>query len=217
MAHNVFVGAAAAGFAMGASLIIAIGAQNAFVLRQGLRRDHVASVVLTCIACDVALIALGAVGFGALVARLPALMAIAAWGGAAFLLFYGARALVAAIHPGALATGSGDDRDGGGREGFATAAAAVGATLAISLLNPHVYLDTVVLLGSVAAQYPSAVRVWFVAGAMGASAIWFAVLGFGARLLAPAFRSPIAWRVLDLVIAVIMVSIAISLIVGQLG
>jgi L-lysine exporter family protein LysE/ArgO len=153
---------------------------------------------------------MGAMGFGALVRRFPAVTAIAAWGGAAFLLYHGARALLSAIRPGALVAGGGDDR-------FPTTTAAIGATLAISLLNPHVYLDTVVLLGSVAAQYPPTVRVWFAAGAIGASVTWFSALGFGARVLAPVFRSRIAWRVLDFLIAAIMVSIAVSLVVGQLG
>ena len=209
MVPSVFA-TAAAGFALGASLIVAIGAQNAFVLRQGLQRDHVASVVLTCIACDAVLIVLGAVGFGALVARLPAVTAIAAWGGAAFLLFFGIRSLLSAIRPGALVAS-------GAEGGFPTTIAAVAATLAISLLNPHVYLDTVVLLGSVAAQYPPTVRVWFAAGAIGASVLWFCALGFGARLFAPLFRSPVAWRVLDLAIAAIMFSIAVSLVAGQIG
>jgi L-lysine exporter family protein LysE/ArgO len=193
---------------MGASLIVAIGAQNAFVLRQGLRREHVAAVVLTCIACDATLIGLGAAGFGALVARYPVVTAIAAWGGAAFLAVYGARSLLAAIHPGALV-----DSAQGAR--MATATAAISATLAVSLLNPHVYLDTIVLLGGVAAQYPAGVRAWFVVGAMSASVVWFSALGFGARLLAPVFRRPIAWRVLDLAIACVMWWIAASLVLGQ--
>jgi L-lysine exporter family protein LysE/ArgO len=201
--------AATAGFAVGASLIVAIGAQNAFVLRQGLRREQVGPIVLTCIACDAALISLGAAGFGALVTRFPAVTGIAAWGGAIFLVIFGGRSLLRAIHPGALvAEGGSNDR--------MTVAAAIGATLAISLLNPHVYLDTVVLLGSVAAQYPMPARAWFAVGAICASAVWFCALGFGARVLAPLFRSPVAWRVLDVAIAAIMWWIAIALVASRI-
>lgn len=207
-----FVSAWLAGLALGASLIIAIGAQNAFVLRQGLKRSHVLAVVATCVACDVVLIAAGAVGFGTLIGRFPAITAIAAWAGAVFLLVYGAFALRSAIRPGSLHAAE----EAGGAP-LASAGAAIGATLAISLLNPHVYLDTVVLLGSVAAQRVGLERVWFAVGASTASFAWFFALGFGARMLAPIFDRPAAWRVLDLVIAAIMWSIAISLVMRQLG
>lgn len=202
----------AAGIALGGSLIIAIGAQNAFVLRQGLARNHVFAVALTCVICDVSLIAAGAVGFGSLVARFPAVTRIAAWGGAAFLLFYGAMSLRSALHPHVL-TAEKPDAHGV----LATTGAAVGATLAISLLNPHVYLDTVVLIGSIAAQYEWATRVWFTAGAMTASTVWFFGLAYGARLLAPLFEREVAWRILDGAIAVIMWWIAFTLVAGQFG
>lgn len=202
--------AAAAGFAIGAGLIVAIGAQNAFVLRQGLRRSHVLAVVATCIACDLTLIALGALGFGSLVARFPLVTVIAAWAGAAYLGFYGFLSLRSAVRPGSLSVGA----EAGTRP--LTTLSAVSATLAVSLLNPHVYLDTVVLLGSIAAQYPHATRAWFAVGAACASAVWFSALGFGARLLAPLFARPVAWRVLDVLIAGVMWWIAANLVAGQL-
>lgn len=201
--------ALAAGFGLGGSLIVAIGAQNAFVLRQGVARDHVFAVALTCVLCDVTLIAAGAVGFGGLVSRFPAVTSVAAWGGAAFLLVYGGLSVRSALHPGSLRAGAGTHAM------FATAGAAVAATLAVSLLNPHVYLDTVLLIGSVAAQYGWATRVWFAAGAMSASAVWFFGLAYGARLLAPLFGRESAWRVLDLCIAAIMWWIAATLVLGQ--
>jgi L-lysine exporter family protein LysE/ArgO len=200
-----------AGLGIGASLIIAIGAQNAFVLRQGLSRSHVFAVVAVCVLCDWTLITLGALGFGTLVRAFPIVTAIASWGGALFLLGYGAMAFRAALHPGVLHA----EKTGAGRE-FAGTGAAVMATLAVSLLNPHVYLDTVVLIGSIAAQYELALRGWFALGAGIASAVWFSALGFGARLIAPLFRKPMAWRVLDVGIALVMWWIAVVLVVGQL-
>ncbi len=199
--------AAAEGFALGASLIIAIGAQNAFVLRQGLARAHVFLVAGLCSLADAGLIALGAGGFAALVAALPALAAVAAWGGALFLFAYGARALLGALRPGRL------EADGGAVRG---AWKAVTLTLAVSLLNPHVYLDTVVLIGSVAAQLAAGERLAFALGAMAASFAWFFGLALGARRLAPLFARPIAWRILDLAIAGVMWSIAGALVFDQL-
>jgi len=211
--------AALAGIGLGASLIIAIGAQNAFVLRRGIRRDHVLAVVVVCVLCDWVLITLGAVGFGALVSAFPLLTAIAAWGGAAFLFGYGALAFRSALHPGSLTAkeptnGDADDAAPVSAR-HTTTRTAVAAALAVSLLNPHVYLDTVVLLGSLAAQYEPALRVWFTAGAMFASLVWFTTLGFGARLLAPVFERPVAWRVLDIVVGGIMWWIALGLVLGQ--
>lgn len=225
--------AALAGIGLGASLIIAIGAQNAFVLRRGIRRDHVLAVVAVCVLCDWVLIALGAAGFGALVSAFPLLTSIAAWGGALFLAVYGAMALRSALHPGVLIAeelrtdatppdapadaleGAGVDNRSPSPARASTTRTAIAAALAVSLLNPHVYLDTVVLLGSLAAQYEPALRVWFTAGAMFASLMWFAGLGFGARLLAPVFERPIAWRVLDIVVGGIMWWIALGLVLGQ--
>jgi len=210
---NVSLAALAAGLGIGASLIIAIGAQNAFVLRHGLKRSHVGVVVAVCIACDWALISLGALGFGSLVRAFPLLTSIAAWGGALFLLGYGAVSFRSALHPEVLHASETPDTL---ESPQLTAGAALVATLAVSLLNPHVYLDTVVLLGSVAAQYPGATRMWFALGACTASALWFSGLGFGARLLAPVFERPLAWRVLDGLIGVVMWWIAAGLVLGQL-
>lgn len=206
------LGALVAGIGLGGSLIVAIGAQNAFVLRQGLARNHVFAVALTCVLCDITLIAAGAVGFGGLVARFPAVTAVAAWGGVLFLAFYGAMSLRSAFNSEVLHAQSPVAHGL-----FTSTGAAVGATLAISLLNPHVYLDTVVLIGSIAAQYPWETRIWFAAGAMVASTAWFFGLAYGARLLAPLFERVWAWRVLDGVIAAIMWAIALSLVRGQLG
>jgi len=200
-----------AGLGIGASLIVAIGAQNAFVLRQGLRREHVAAVVAVCVACDWVLICAGALGFGSLVRVFPLVTAIAAWGGALFLIGYGALSMRSALHPDTL---SGEEGDSGSAP--ASTRAAVAATLAVSLLNPHVYLDTVVLLGSVAAQYEGVLRGWFTIGACAASFAWFSALGFGARMLAPVFAKPSAWRVLDAAIGAIMWWIAAGLVLGQL-
>lgn len=144
-----------------------------------------------------------------MVDRVPGLLAAAAWGGAAFLGVHGALSLRSALQPHALRAE--DARRAGG-----TLAAAVATTLAVSLLNPHVYLDTVVLLGSVASQYPDGARVSFALGAITASTLWFTGVGFGARLLAPLFERPVAWRVLDLAITAIMWSIALGLVFGRL-
>ncbi|GAB3363761.1 LysE/ArgO family amino acid transporter [Modestobacter lapidis] len=194
--------AAVAGLGLGLSLIIAIGAQNAFVLRQGLRTEHVAAVVAVCAVSDVVLIAAGVSGAGALLTRLPWLVPVVCFAGAAFLLAYGALAARRAVRPTALQAGSG---------GPATGLAATVATgLALTWLNPHVYLDTVVLLGSLASTYGEQ-RWSFAIGAAVGSLVWFTALGFGARLLRPVFARPAAWRVLDALIAVVMVALAVSL------
>ncbi|MDP2803008.1 MAG: LysE/ArgO family amino acid transporter [Phreatobacter sp.] len=194
--------AAATGFLLGLGLIVAIGAQNAFVLRQGLMRRHVLVVTTLCALSDALLILVGVAGLGALVARSPVLLTIATLGGAAFLLGYGALAARRALYPARL-TAAPTEQAGLGR--------IVAATLAFTFLNPHVYLDTVVLVGSLSARYEGDVRVAFAGGAMTASFLWFYALGFGARLLAPVFARPAAWRILDGLIAVIMVAIAVSL------
>ncbi len=203
-----------AGLGIGASLIIAIGAQNAYVLRQGLARSHVFAVVAICVVCDWALISLGALGFGSLVRAVPVVTAVAAWGGALFLLGYGALAFRSAVRPKALVADENGPELGSGP---AARQAVIVATLAVSLLNPHVYLDTVVLLGSVAGQFAGVLRAWFTIGASVASLVWFSALGFGARTLAPVFEKPIAWRVLDGAIGAIMWWIAWGLVRGQLG
>src|ERR687885_2723134 len=199
--------AAASGLALGLGLIVAIGAQNAFVLRQGLRLEHVAAVVAVCAASDLVLIAAGVLGAGAVLTRMPWLVPVVALVGAAFLLGYAVLAGRRALRPGALRTDS-----AGARAGLA---ATVGTCLALTWLNPHVYLDTVVLLGSTASTY-GAQRWAFGVGAGLGSILWFAGLGFGARLLRPVFARPAAWRVLDGTIAVVMAALAASLAVRGL-
>ncbi len=184
------------GLALSLGLIVAIGAQNAFVLRQGLRREHVGSVVLFCAAADAALIAAGVLGMAQVLGRHPGLARALALAGALFLAVYGAQALRRARQAHRLQAAAGGA--GAGR-GVVLAQAA-----AFTLLNPHVYLDTVLLVGSIGAQQPAALRGWFIAGAGGASLFWFALLGFGARWLAPGFARPRAWQVLDGLIGVTM-------------
>ncbi|SNS02460.1 L-lysine exporter family protein LysE/ArgO [Geodermatophilus pulveris] len=195
--------AAVSGLGLGLSLIVAIGAQNAFVLRQGLRAEHVAAVVAVCLLSDVALIAAGTAGAGALVQRVPALLDVVCLAGAAFLLGYGVLAARRALHPATLVTEAAGQRAG--------LTVTVTTALALTWLNPHVYLDTVVLLGSLAGTWGEQ-RWWFAAGAGAGSAVWFAGLGWGARLLRPVFARPAAWRVLDAAIAVVMVTLAAGLV-----
>jgi len=191
------------GFLLGASLILAIGAQNAFVLRQGLRKEHVFWVCLICALSDAALIAMGVAGFGALVTAVPWLAPVMRFGGAAFLLAYGLRSLWSAWRKSGALSPSDDVRKSLG----ATAA----ACLAFTWLNPHVYLDTVVLLGSVSTQYAGA-RAVFALGAITSSFLFFFSLGYGARLLRPLFANPIAWRVLDALIGISMLALAAKLV-----
>jgi len=190
------------GLGIGASLIIAIGAQNAFVLRQGLLRQYVLTCALICTLCDMVLIYCGVAGMGLLISSSPQLLTFAKWGGALFLLAYGARSAWAAFSSGGLAVAG---------DAMPSHAAIVASAFSFSLLNPHVYLDTVVLLGAVGGQQIGPARIAFTAGAMTASTLWFFSLGYGARLLAPLFAKPIAWRVLDGLIAVVMWMIAVSL------
>jgi len=191
---------ALAGFAASVVLIVAIGAQNAFVLRQGLRREHVLPVVVTCAVSDLALIAAGIAGLGAVVTARPTTVTAIRWVGAAFLLTYAALAAKRAWRPGTLKP---TDRTP------ATLRATLLTCLALTYLNPHVYLDTVLLLGSVAQQHPH--RWLFGIGAAVASAVWFSALGLGAHRLAPVLARPAAWRVLDGLIAVVMAGVAVSL------
>jgi L-lysine exporter family protein LysE/ArgO len=201
--------AALAGLGLGLSLIIAIGAQNAFVLRQGLRREHVLAVVLICAVSDAVLIVVGVAGGGALFVALPWLVEIIRWVGAAFLLTYGVLAAARAIRrPKPGADGLRADGSSSQAKGLAVA---ITTCLALTWLNPHVYLDTVLLLGSVGSTH-GADRWWFAGGATVGSILWFTSLGFGARLLAPLFAKPLAWRILDGIIAVVMIAIALSLV-----
>ncbi|HMA13301.1 MAG: LysE/ArgO family amino acid transporter [Bacteroidota bacterium] len=201
--------AAAEGLGLGAGLIIAIGAQNAYVLRQGLRRQHVFAVATLCFLVDCTLIALGAGGFAGLLRAVPSLPSLAAWGGALFLAGYSLRAFAAALRPQSLQAAEG----GGGM----TLKAALTTALALSLLNPHVYLDTVVLLGGIAARYAGQERLAFALGAILASALWFYGLGYGAGRLAPLFASARAWRLLDAFVGCVMAALAASLVVGELS
>jgi L-lysine exporter family protein LysE/ArgO len=189
------------GFLLGLSLILAIGAQNAFVLRQGLRRAHVFAVCLACALSDAVLIVAGVVGFGALAEAVPWVETVMRYGGAAFLLWYGWRAAQAA-----WLGGQALDAGGASREALRSVLL---TALALTWLNPHVYLDTVVLLGSISAQYEN--RSAFAAGAVTASFTFFFSLGYGARLLAPVFARPRAWRLLDAGVALTMWAIALKL------
>jgi L-lysine exporter family protein LysE/ArgO len=201
--------AALSGFFLGAGLIIAIGAQNAFVLRMGLKRQHVFAVCLICALSDALLIAAGVAGLGSWIARSPQLIGVVAIAGAAFLVFYGLLAARRALRAEALLPAE---------TGEATSLkAAMAACLAFTFLNPHVYLDTVVLVGSLSATYSGFSRVAFAVGAASASFVWFFGLGYGARLLMPVFKRPAAWRVLDFIIAVIMWGLAATLLLGLAG
>ncbi len=210
----IWIPAALAG--LGLSLIVAIGAQNAFVLRQGLRREHVLLVVAICALSDLVLIGIGIGGGGLLFTAVPWLVEAIRWVGAAFLLLYGILAARRAARPARLTPSDADGADESGailRPGAITVA---GTCLALTWLNPHVYLDTVLLLGSVANTHGEA-RWAFGAGAGLGSILWFSALGFGARLMAPLFARPIAWRVLDAIIAAVMVALAAGLTLGALG
>jgi L-lysine exporter family protein LysE/ArgO len=187
------------GSALGLTLIAAIGAQNAFVLRQGLRREHVGAIVLLCALADALLIAAGIAGLAGLIGERHGLTRWLALGGAAFLTAYGLRALWRALRPAALLAVA--------NQSPLSRAQAITQALAFTLLNPHVYLDTVVLVGVVGAQHGEQ-RWWFGAGAAAASFVWFSALGYGARWLAPLFARPVAWRVLDVLIGATMLALA---------
>lgn len=189
------------GFALSLTLILAIGAQNAFVLRQGLRKSHVFWVCLACAVSDALLIAAGVAGFGALGQALPWFEPVMRYGGAAFLIWYGARNAMSAWRGGAALEAEGLNTQ--------TLRGTILTLLALTWLNPHVYLDTVVLLGSISAQYDN--RLAFGAGAVSASFVFFFGLGYGARLLSPLFARPRSWQILDGLIAVTMWAIAAKL------
>ena len=195
--------ATAAGFLLGASLIIAIGSQNAFVLRQGLRGEHVLLICFTCALSDALLITAGVYGFGELVEHSPWIGPVARYGGAAFLMGYAVLAFRSAW------------RGAGALEAAERAAPswklALATCLALTWLNPHVYLDTLVLLGAASVKY-QVHRASFAIGAVCASFLFFFSLGYGARLLQPLFARPRAWRVLDVLIGLVMLSIAASLV-----
>lgn len=192
------------GFALSATLIIAIGAQNAFVLRQGIRKEHVAAIVVFCAVADLLLIGAGVAGLAGILGDSPALLALLTVAGSAFLVWYGVRALRRALLPQSLQAAAGT--------GPLSLGNAMAQAAGFTLLNPHVYLDTVLLMGSIGTRQPPDMRVWFVGGAACASGVWFTALGFGARLLAPIFARPRAWQVLDTLVGLTMLALAVVLI-----
>jgi L-lysine exporter family protein LysE/ArgO len=192
------------GLALSFGLIVAIGAQNAFVLRQGLRREHVGLVVVFCALADAVLITAGVLGMAQALGERPGLARALALGGAVFLAFYGVQALRRMRQSQQLQAAVATQRLGRG--------AAVAQAAAFTLLNPHVYLDTVLLVGSIGAQQPAHLRGWFVAGACSASLGWFGLLGFGARWLAPWFARPRAWQILDGLIGATMLAFSALLV-----
>lgn len=194
------------GFAMGLSLIVAIGAQNAFLLRQGLRNEHVLPLVLICAVSDLILIFAGVMGFGKITQMLPWLDPVMRYAGAAFLIWYGFKSLKRALRSNEALTISASAEK-------APLGKTILACLAITWLNPHVYLDTVVLLGTISTHFKGA-EFWFAAGAATGSFLFFFALGYGAILLRPVFARPLSWRVLDGGIAAIMGSIAVTLVAG---
>ena len=199
--------AAVAGLGTGLSLIVAIGAQNAYVLRQGLRREHVGVVVAICALSDAGLILAGVTGIGVIVEQAPWVLTVIRLGGAAFLLAYGflaARRAMRAEHLSADTHGV-----------PLPLRQAVLTTLALTWLNPHVYLDTVLLLGSIANSQPGSEKWAFAGGAAAGSLLWFGALGYGARLLSGVFARPRAWMILDIVIAIVMITLGVSLVVGR--
>ena len=196
----------ATGLLTGLTLIIAIGAQNAYVLRQGMAREHVGVVLAICAVSARVLIVAGVAGIGTIVEQAPAAIDVVRWFGVAFLTAYGIRSLLAARHSGALETQA--RRTTSRRTAVLTAAA-------LTWLNPHVYLDTVLLLGSIANTHGPDGRWWFGAGAGAASVLWFTTLGLGARRLSPLLARPRAWQVLDVLIGLTMLGIAVLLALGS--
>lgn len=192
------------GFALSATLIVAIGAQNAFVLRQGLRREHVTLTVVFCALADLVLIGAGVAGLSSALGNHPGLAAALTIGGSVFVAWYGTRALRRALRPRSLAAAAGAQA--------LSPSAALAQAAGFTLLNPHVYLDTVLLMGAIGSRQAPEMRVWFVGGAACASGIWFTALGFGARLLSPLFARPRAWQVLDTVVGATMLVIAALLV-----
>ncbi len=191
-----------AGLLAGLGLIVAIGAQNAFVLRQGLRREHVGVVVAICMAADASLIALGTLGIGAVVEAAGWVLDVLRYGGAAYLLWFAFGSFRSAFRPHKLE-----------QDASRSAGSVVRTTLALTFLNPHVYLDTVVMLGTLANQH-GGLRWAFACGAMLASVLWFSALGFGARLLSGPLGRPGTWRVVDALIGLVMVLLAVTLALG---
>jgi L-lysine exporter family protein LysE/ArgO len=195
------------GLGTGLSLIVAIGAQNAFVLKQGIKREAVLAVVLVCLLSDAVLIFAGVAGIGALIQTAPVLLAVVRWVGVAFLLAYAAFAARRALRPGVLNAST--------RSGKGTVRSAVLTAAALTWLNPHVYLDTLILLGSLANAQGGTGKWFFGAGALAAAALWFPLVGYGARGLSNFFARPASWRILDAGVAVLMLTLAIVLATGH--
>ncbi len=195
------------GFVLGASLIIAIGAQNAFILRQGILRQHVFVLCMICAISDAILIVIGVAGIGAIIESSPNLLMTIRMAGAAFLLWYAFVAIRRALKPAGLEANV---------ETSSSLKAAIGTCLAFTFLNPHVYLDTVLLVGA-SAPHEGTAKIAYAIGAVLASFVWFFALGYGARLLAPVFEKPKAWQVLDTLIAIVMLLIAFGLVYPLLG
>ncbi|WP_151526572.1 LysE/ArgO family amino acid transporter [Serinicoccus kebangsaanensis] len=193
------------GLLTGIGLIAAVGAQNAYLLRAGLRRQHVAPLVLLCAASDVVLIGLAVLGVGAAVQEWPAFLDVARWGGAAFVIGYGLHVGWRALRPGQALTAA--------RGGELTLRRALTTMAALTWLNPHLYLD-IIVLGSIANTHGPDGRWWYYAGLVAASVLWFSLLGFGSRGLAPLLSRPRSWQVLDGLIAVVMLAIGAGLILG---
>ncbi len=187
----------------GLGLIVAIGAQNAYVLRQGIHRQHVGVVVAICALSDALLIVLGVAGVGALIAGHPTALTVTKWLGAAYLVWFAIKSFRSALHPQGLELGGAVKRSG-----------VIATTLALTYLNPHVYLDTVLMLGNLANQHGPSGRWWFAGGAVTGSVLWFSALGFGARAVAPWVSRPAVWRVLDVVIGCTMLLVAALLVFG---
>lgn len=198
------------GIGTGLSLIAAIGAQNAFVLRQGILRQHVLPIVLICGLTDAMLETLGVAGIGFVIERAPLVLEVIRWGGVAFLLWYAWGAARRAMNPGALIAAPGDSEG----EGKGSLKRVLLACLAITYLNPHVYLDTMVLMGSIGNAQGDPGRWWFALGGGIASLAWFALLGYGARALSRFFATPRSWQILDWIIAAVMLAIAVRLALG---
>lgn len=194
------------GLGTSAGLIMAIGAQNAFVLTQGLRRQYHWPIAGICSFFDAVLVMIGVAGMGALISASDTWLMVARLGGAAFLFWYGFKSLRSAMKSNSMGSSSHE---------LTSLRSAILTTLAITLLNPHVYLDTVVLIGSIGGQFPEDQRPWFAVGAISFSFIWFFSISLGAKWLAPLFKKPIAWRILDASVCLVMWGIAISLLLAD--
>lgn len=193
------------GLGSGGGLIVAIGAQNAFVLSQGVRGNHHLLIAFICILCDAIFITVGIAGVGASVAANPSLAQWVTWGGAGFLFIYGWGALRSALRGGRLETSD--------QQAVRSFKSAVFTTLAVTLLNPHFYLDTVIFLGSISSRFHGENRFLFWAGAVCASTLWFTCLSLGGRMLAPLFRKQLSWRILDSLVCATMWAIGLSLVI----